>query len=185
MRGLPIQAGAQHHPAAAAAETITPVRQAAAIGLPAPLQAQAPWLIAACPLPAAAAAITTMPVHQAAATPGQPAPLQAQAPWLIAACPLPAAAAATPGQPAPQAAVSHLLAAHQAAGSKNRRRFCESLPLFNSLGDRASCLVAFSVITIRDFNYCHELFKILSAHHHSCVAARVPGVCVLSVAVQG
>ena len=185
MHGLRIQAGVQHHPVAAAAETSTPALQAAAIGLPAPLQAPAQWLIAACPLPAAAAAITTMPAPRAAAIHGLPAPLQAPAQWLIAACPLPAAAAATHGLPAPQAAVFHLLAVHQAAGSKNRRRFCESLPLFISLGDRASCLVAFSVIITRDFNYRHELFKILSAHHHSCVAGRIFDACILSVAFKG
>ena len=137
MHGLRIQAGVQHHPVAAAAETSTPALQAAAIGPPALLQAPAQWLIAACPLPAAAAAITTMPAPRAAAIHGLPAPLQAPAQWLIAACPLPAAAAAIHGLPAPQAAVFHLLAVHQAAGSKNRRRFCESLPLFISLGDRA------------------------------------------------
>ena len=158
MHGLRIQAGVQHHPVAAAAETSTPALQAAAIGLPAPLQAPAQWLIAACPLLAAAAAITTMPAPRAAAI---------------------------HGLPAPQAAVFHLLAVHQAAGSKNRRRFCESLPLFISLGDRASCLVAFSVIITRDFNYRHELFKILSAHHHSCVAGRVFDACILPGAFKG
>lgn len=108
MHGLPIQAGAQHRPAAAAAATITPVHQAVAIGqpaLPAPEQSHIH--------------VRLLQAAAAAATIGQPAPPAAAEQLHITVFPPPAAAVAIIGPPALPAAATILLAVHQAAGSKN------------------------------------------------------------------